>query len=363
MRPIVNQSDHERRCASPAPGACGDGSDTCARRASNPAHAHAQGRCGYGPRLPLLVISPWAKQNFVDHTRDRSDLDPPLRRGQLAGRAAHRPGFVRHASPSSINNMFDFEQPGQLRHCCSSIPAPAPWTNAGHRLVAASYAIAGRGTGSPHALAVHRTARRLARAPTFPAEFRAATPRLRHRAFSPMLMQARRRPADAESGSSTVSRPSSIRFRSRRSRKPGGTTRQCRALQRASAACTGSPCAAIGRQVHRDLRRPTVELRRTRSRTDLRDAQRRGLAGRMGQRAARASTFSRSTTRCTAPRPDKPEVRARRARPRREERRPRATAIRRTGIVPGKSAHLPLSRTSRTRRRSGITTTRWASIA
>jgi phospholipase C len=29
---------------------------------------HAQGRCGYGPRLPLLVISPWAKPNYVSHT-------------------------------------------------------------------------------------------------------------------------------------------------------------------------------------------------------------------------------------------------------------------------------------------------------
>ena len=27
------------------------------------------GRCGLGPRLPLLVISPWARANFVDHTR------------------------------------------------------------------------------------------------------------------------------------------------------------------------------------------------------------------------------------------------------------------------------------------------------
>ena len=27
-----------------------------------------QGRCGHGPRLPLLVISPWAKANFVDNT-------------------------------------------------------------------------------------------------------------------------------------------------------------------------------------------------------------------------------------------------------------------------------------------------------
>lgn len=25
-------------------------------------------RCGYGPRLPFLVVSPWAKQNYVDHT-------------------------------------------------------------------------------------------------------------------------------------------------------------------------------------------------------------------------------------------------------------------------------------------------------
>ena len=27
-----------------------------------------QDRCGYGPRLPFLVISPWSKVNFVDHT-------------------------------------------------------------------------------------------------------------------------------------------------------------------------------------------------------------------------------------------------------------------------------------------------------
>jgi len=27
-----------------------------------------QGKCGLGPRLPFLVISPWAKSNFVDNT-------------------------------------------------------------------------------------------------------------------------------------------------------------------------------------------------------------------------------------------------------------------------------------------------------
>lgn len=36
---------------------------------------HAQGRCGYGPRLPLLMISPWAKPNYVSHTiTDQSSI-------------------------------------------------------------------------------------------------------------------------------------------------------------------------------------------------------------------------------------------------------------------------------------------------
>ena len=55
-----------------APGACGDGTDSAL-----PGHPapHAQGRCGYGPRLPLLVISPFAKQNYVDHTMtDQSSI-------------------------------------------------------------------------------------------------------------------------------------------------------------------------------------------------------------------------------------------------------------------------------------------------
>ena len=61
MPPIVNQS------ASPAdvPGFCGTGAN--ALPGVNGV-AHAQGRCGYGPRMPMLVISPWAKPNFVDHT-------------------------------------------------------------------------------------------------------------------------------------------------------------------------------------------------------------------------------------------------------------------------------------------------------
>ena len=27
-----------------------------------------QGRCGYGPRIPIMVVSPYARQNQIDHT-------------------------------------------------------------------------------------------------------------------------------------------------------------------------------------------------------------------------------------------------------------------------------------------------------
>jgi phospholipase C len=48
------------------PGQCGS---------ATTALAGQQGRCGYGPRLPLIVVSPWAKANAVDHTRtDQSSI-------------------------------------------------------------------------------------------------------------------------------------------------------------------------------------------------------------------------------------------------------------------------------------------------
>jgi phospholipase C len=48
------------------PGLCGTGAN--ALPGVNPSTLHAQGRCGFGPRLPMLVISPWAQQNYVDHS-------------------------------------------------------------------------------------------------------------------------------------------------------------------------------------------------------------------------------------------------------------------------------------------------------
>jgi phospholipase C len=49
---------------SPANSAAISTSGSCGRPGSGALAA----RCGYGPRLPFLVISPWARQNFVDHT-------------------------------------------------------------------------------------------------------------------------------------------------------------------------------------------------------------------------------------------------------------------------------------------------------
>jgi phospholipase C len=71
---------------------------------------HAQGRCGYGPRLPLLVISPWAKPNYVDGTlTDQSSITRFIEDTFLAGT---RIGFGSTDSiAGTINNMFNFSRP------------------------------------------------------------------------------------------------------------------------------------------------------------------------------------------------------------------------------------------------------------
>ena len=66
-----------------------------------------QGRCGYGPRLPLLVISPWARTNYIDNTvTDQSSItrfieDVFLSSQRLGGGSAD-------TIAGSIMNMFNF---------------------------------------------------------------------------------------------------------------------------------------------------------------------------------------------------------------------------------------------------------------
>ena len=81
MGPIVNQSATAMDALLGA-GSCGN-ADTALPGVNT---SHAQGRCGYGPRLPLMVISPYAKKNFVDHTvTDQSSILRFIEDNWLAG--------------------------------------------------------------------------------------------------------------------------------------------------------------------------------------------------------------------------------------------------------------------------------------
>ena len=65
------------------------------------------GRCGPGTRLPFLVISPWAKTNYISHDRiSLASVPRFIEDNWLAGRRLGGGSF--DASAGSINNLFDF---------------------------------------------------------------------------------------------------------------------------------------------------------------------------------------------------------------------------------------------------------------
>jgi phospholipase C len=87
-------------------GQCGSGTESALPGALGA--AHAQGRCGYGPRQPLMVISPYAKQNFVDHTlTDQTSIIHFIEDNWLSGK---RISGSFDAISGSVNNMFDFSR-------------------------------------------------------------------------------------------------------------------------------------------------------------------------------------------------------------------------------------------------------------
>ena len=105
MSPIVNQSTGPADALT-GPDACGTAANSLPGiDAGNP---HALGRCGYGPRQPFLVISPWAKQNFVDHTvTDQTSVIRFIEDNWLGGQRIGQGSFDGIAS--SISQMFDFQ--------------------------------------------------------------------------------------------------------------------------------------------------------------------------------------------------------------------------------------------------------------
>ena len=69
--------------------------------------APAQGRCGYGTRMPLMVISPWAKKNAIDSTlTDQSSVTRFIEDTFLASKRIGGGSFDSMAG--SLTNMFDF---------------------------------------------------------------------------------------------------------------------------------------------------------------------------------------------------------------------------------------------------------------
>ncbi|WP_081996460.1 alkaline phosphatase family protein [Luteibacter sp. 9133] len=70
----------------------------------------AQGRCGFGPRLPLLVVSPWARENMVDHSvTDQSSITRFIEDNWLSGKRIG--GGSTDAQAGRLDGMFDFFLP------------------------------------------------------------------------------------------------------------------------------------------------------------------------------------------------------------------------------------------------------------
>ncbi|MDT5056832.1 MAG: phospholipase [Mycobacterium sp.] len=96
MSPIVSTSASPQDALS-GPGICGD---------TKAQPAKYQGRCGYGPRLPLLVISPYARPNFVDHTQtDQASILRFVEDNWRTGRIGDD-SFDERAG--TLDAMFDF---------------------------------------------------------------------------------------------------------------------------------------------------------------------------------------------------------------------------------------------------------------
>jgi phospholipase C len=96
MPPIVNQSDTSEDGLT-GTGHCG----TAAAGAF-------EGRCGYGPRLPFLVVSPFARRNFVDHgITDQSSILRFVEDNWNLGRIGDQSFDAR---AGSLAGMFDFDR-------------------------------------------------------------------------------------------------------------------------------------------------------------------------------------------------------------------------------------------------------------
>ena len=100
MPPIVNPSADPATDALNGTGICGHGT---------PLAGH-QDRCGYGPRLPLLLISPYARRNAVDGSlTDQTSVLRFIEDNWLGGERIGHGSFDTLAG--SLSGLFDWTVP------------------------------------------------------------------------------------------------------------------------------------------------------------------------------------------------------------------------------------------------------------
>jgi phospholipase C len=109
--PIVNRSSGTADALNGA-GLCNTGVQQTGASPATPLNGNAgvpaNGRCGYGPRQPLLIVSPFAKKNFIDHTlTDQSSVLKFVEDNWLAGQRI-QPGGSFDTIAGTIQNMFSF---------------------------------------------------------------------------------------------------------------------------------------------------------------------------------------------------------------------------------------------------------------
>ena len=112
MPPVVNPSFNATVDTLNAPGVCNHGFQQGTPTPATPLAGNngqpANGRCGYGTRMPLLVISRFAKFNYIDHTlTDQSSIPRFIEDNWLnSDRIQPLGSFDTIAGP--LDNMFDF---------------------------------------------------------------------------------------------------------------------------------------------------------------------------------------------------------------------------------------------------------------
>jgi phospholipase C len=106
---ITNTSNTAGVATPPGPQDFLTGTGLCGDTTASPPLDGQSGRCGFGPRLPFLLISPWAKRGDVSHTlTDFGSIDKFIEDNWGLPRI---PGSF-DSNAGSIDSMFDFHGHG-----------------------------------------------------------------------------------------------------------------------------------------------------------------------------------------------------------------------------------------------------------